>query len=350
MRHVHIYREAGRFGGWPANGGAWSWGNEILVGFRQNYMDLSGGFHAIDRSRPSRCVQARSMDGGESWNLEAPDLGEPAVRNVLTGDEPLESTGVEEPIDLEHPDFAIKLDHGGLHAGARSWFHLSYDRGHTWSEPYMFPTLGLPGIAARTDYLKSEAQGYLFFLTAAKSDGREGHTFCARTRDGCQTFQFVSWIGPEPGGWTIMPASVRLPSARILVALRCRGVAEQAHLAPHWIDLYASDNEGATWTYVCRPAAVTGRGGNPPTLTRLPDGRLCLTYGYRDAPFGMRATVSEDEGTTWGEEIILRDDGGNHDIGYPRTVLRPDGTLVTMYYYNEAAEGERYIAATLWKP
>jgi hypothetical protein len=64
----------------------------------------------------------------------------------------------------------------------------------------------------------------------------------------------------------------------------------------------------------------------------------------------MRATVSEDEGETWGKEIILRDDGGNHDIGYPRTILRPDGTLVTIYYYNEVAEGERYIAATLWKP
>ena len=50
MRHVVVYREPGRFAGWPANGGMWAWGNELLVGFRQGYMDLAGGFHAIDRA------------------------------------------------------------------------------------------------------------------------------------------------------------------------------------------------------------------------------------------------------------------------------------------------------------
>jgi hypothetical protein len=46
----------------------------------------------------------------------------------------------------------------------------------------------------------------------------------------------------------------------------------------------------------------------------------------------------------------LRSDGGSHDIGYPRTVEGPDGTLVTVYYYNDAMGGSCYIAATLWKP
>ena len=32
-RHVIVYRESGRFTGWPANNGAWIWDNEILVGF-----------------------------------------------------------------------------------------------------------------------------------------------------------------------------------------------------------------------------------------------------------------------------------------------------------------------------
>ena len=75
-----------------------------------------------------------------------------------------------------------------------------------------------------------------------------------------------------------------------------------------------------------------------------------MTYGYRDAPYGIRAKLSIDEGVTWGEEIVLRDDGGNHDIGYPRTVQRPDGVMVTAYYYNDSPNGERYIAATLWEP
>ena len=32
IKHVPIYQETSRFGGWPANFGIWSWGDEILVG------------------------------------------------------------------------------------------------------------------------------------------------------------------------------------------------------------------------------------------------------------------------------------------------------------------------------
>jgi len=75
-----------------------------------------------------------------------------------------------------------------------------------------------------------------------------------------------------------------------------------------------------------------------------------LTYGYRDPPFEMRAKLSSDEGESWGQEVVLRTGGGNHDIGYPRTVQRSDGKVVTVYYFNDHPEGERYIAATLWEP
>jgi hypothetical protein len=64
----------------------------------------------------------------------------------------------------------------------------------------------------------------------------------------------------------------------------------------------------------------------------------------------MRARISEDEGRTWGEEIILRDDAGCWDLGYPRAVQRKDGKIVSMYYYNDHLHGERYIAATIWDP
>jgi len=55
-------------------------------------------------------------------------------------------------------------------------------------------------------------------------------------------------------------------------------------------------------------------------------------------------------GATWGEELILRKDAGAWDLGYPRTVQRPDGRIVTIYYYNDAQEQDRYIGATIWDP
>ena len=60
-------------------------------------------------------------------------------------------------------------------------------------------------------------------------------------------------------------------------------------------------------------------------MVKLKDGRLALTYGFRHAPYGIRARLSEDKGKTWSPEIILRDDGGNWDLGYPRTIQRDDG-------------------------
>ena len=361
-QHVTVYREPGRFAGWPANYGIWSWGDEIVVGFALGYLKPDSGFHARDRDRPLATMQARSLDGGRSWQVQPAPLRTPSGRG-LSADEHMNrdlatglalAAGDELPpcpggIEFTHPDFALMCARTGLTAGARSWFYVSYDRCHNWHGPYALPMFGQTGLAARTDYIISGPSECTLFLTASKSNGQEGRVFCARTRDAGKTFEFVSYIGPEPAGFAIMPASVRLPSSRILTAIRCRERPADSGEAENWIDFYASDDDGASWTYVNRPAPDTGPGGNPPTLTRLHDGRLCLIYGYRGRHPGVRARLSLDDGATWGEEIILRDDAGNHDIGYPRTVQRPDGRIVTVYYHNDHAEGERYIAATLWQ-
>jgi len=359
MQHVTVYREKGRYAGWPANYGIWSWGDEIVVGFTLGYPKAEGGFHARDKNRPFVAMQARSLDGGQTWQVQEtpcrtpgnrgfsadehmrPDLG---TRHALESG--MENIPVECPggIHFAHPDFALMCARTGLGAGTVSWFYTSYDRCRSWDGPFSLPMFGQAGVEARTDYLVSSADECTLFLTASKASGGEGGSvFCARTTDGGKTFRFVSWVTRFDQGFAIMPASVRLSESRILVAVRCREGGR------NWIDLYASNDDGAMWHCVTTPVATTGMGGNPPAMIKLQDGRLCLTYGYRDAPYSIRARLSTDDGATWGEEIILRDDGGNHDIGYPRTVQRADGKIVTVYYFNDHPEGERYIAATSWE-
>ncbi|MSV28669.1 MAG: hypothetical protein EXQ52_07985, partial [Bryobacterales bacterium] len=51
-RNVVVYQEAGRFGGWPANQGIWSWGNEIVVGLRSAIFKVNPTGHARDNSKP----------------------------------------------------------------------------------------------------------------------------------------------------------------------------------------------------------------------------------------------------------------------------------------------------------
>src|SRR5262245_37436460 len=72
-KHVKVYAEPGRFGGWPANHGIWSWGDEILVGFSAGYhKDLGPERHNIDHDRPEEHLLARSRDGGLTWTIENP--------------------------------------------------------------------------------------------------------------------------------------------------------------------------------------------------------------------------------------------------------------------------------------
>jgi hypothetical protein len=349
LRHVVVYAEPGRFAGWPANHGIWSWGDEILVGFsRGTYKDM-GPYHHIDREKPEEFLLARSRDGGVTWAIEEPQPAGALVgaRGMRHGTMP---PGVDSdrpellpaPIDFSHPDFALTLRMEDTNAGS-SRFSFSYDRGKTWRGPFLFPLLGQPGVMARTDYLVSAPADCLVFLTASKANGKEGRPFAARTTDGGLTWRFLSYIGPEPSGYAIMPSTVRVSGTNLVTTIR------RADAPRSWIDAYASPDDGGSWSFLSTPEPDAGE-GNPPSLLKLPDGRLCLTYGYRKAPFGIRARLSRDGGRSWGDPIVLRDDGGGRDLGYVRSVVRPDGKLVAVYYYHDRAGPDRYLAATIWDP
>ena len=332
INHVIVYKESGRFAGWPANHGIWSWGDEIVVGFRLGYFKIKTG-HAIDPDKPAVTRFARSLDGGQTWTLEIPSYLDE------NGNEP-QPTGCPGGIDFTHPDFALRV--------RRSNFYTSLDRCKTWKGPYKLPGFGRKAILARTDYIVNDRYDLLAFMAAAKDDGKEGWPFCVRTRDGARTWEFLSWIGPQPadGGYAIMPSTVRLSETGLLTMIRRKAIKGDERL--YWIEAYTSQDNGKSWEFLNKPTETLE--GNPGHLIRLKDDRLLLTYGYRASPYGIRAKLSSDNGQSWGEEIILRDDGGNWDLGYPRTVQRPDGKVVVVYYFNDHENQERYIAATIWDP
>lgn len=359
VQHVTVYREPGRFAAWPANYGIWSWGDEIVVAFTAGYYDAAGGFHAKDRNRPFTTLQARSTNGGHTWHVQDWPGHAPGNRGFSADEHLREDLRISAilqddppkvcPSDVEftHPDFAILFARTGLRAGATSWFYVSSDRCHTWQGPYRLPMFDLPGISARTDAVVLGPKQMLVFLTAVKPNGLEGRVFCARTDDAGASFQFVSWVTPEPAGFTIMPSTVHLPSGRWVCAVRCAAPKGESTSLGGWIDLYASDDLGVSWRFM-HTVTHTGTFGNPPAMLWLRDGRLCMAYGFRNPPFGMRARFSADDGATWSEEVILRDDGGDADLGYPRMVQRSDGRLVTVYYFVDSESKDRHIAATIW--
>ncbi|MEJ2702908.1 MAG: sialidase family protein [Sedimentisphaerales bacterium] len=151
-------------------------------------------------------------------------------------------------------------------------------------------------------------------------------------------------MGPEPGGFAIMPSTVRISDTELLTTLRRREGTFR------WISAWRSQDNGQTWTQEKDPVDYLGE-GNPPMLNKLRDGRLCLTYGFRAYPYSIRTRLSTNNGRIWGPQIVLRDDGVDRDIGYVRSVQRPDGKMVTIYYISDEETGpERYVGATIWDP
>ena len=251
VRHVKVYFEEGMFGGWPANHGIWIWDNEILVGFGKGYYKDQGLSHHIDREKPEIHMLARSLDSGESWLIEDPGTNgyllteggylHGVTRPGVTLPELQESEG---GIDFTHPDLALTVRTNSIHAGIGRIFY-SYDRGHTWDGPFRLPNFDSPGIAPRTDYIIDDKDICTLFITAAKSNGKEGRPLCVRTTDGGGTWNLVSWIGPEPEvGFSIMPASVRLSETDILVTARMRDESKR------WIGTYLSTDNGESWEYL----------------------------------------------------------------------------------------------------
>ncbi|HIJ71213.1 MAG TPA: hypothetical protein HPP87_07600 [Planctomycetes bacterium] len=341
VKNVIVVDEPGRFSAWPANNGVWIWGDEIVVGFEHCYYRYSKNGHSRDNDKPQLKYLARSLDGGETWTIEDPD-------NYVDDDDTV--TDCKGDIDFTHPGFAMRC--------GDDKFWVSYTRGKTWEGPYRIPDFGGKEMTSRTDYIVNGPKDCLFFFSAKEPQvqaGLQDRAFCARTTDGGKTFNFVSWMTDNIEVRSVMTATCRISENELVSAMRRRHDVRRKGLpdrSGNWIDVYRSDDNGRSWRLLSK-VAETDRGkrnGNPPSLVRLKDGRLCVAYGYRSEPYGIRAKISADNGKTWGKEILLRKDGANWDIGYCRMVRRSDGKLVTIYYFSTEKNPEQHIAATIWDP
>ncbi len=345
MKHVVVCYEQGKFNGWPANGGIWIWGQEILVSFNHGLYHYYDDRHSIDPNAPMAVAFARSLDGGETWASEIrPELFRSAARPVPDGG-----------LDCAHPDFVLRIGRPAV-AIEGDTFVVSYDRGHTWQGPYVFPNLGNP-LTSRTRY-RVWGPGRMDIYASWQDPALAGmsyqdQSFVLRTEDGGQSWQRLSPMTDNKAR-AVMPDVAVLPDGTLVAALRRKSdrlLPDGTRVEDNWIAAVRSADGGAHWSMAAERAAETscnmGRNGNP-ALAVLPDGRLVLVFGYRGEHPAIKARVSADGGFTWGKEIILRDDPKSHDIGYPRLTVRPDGTLVAVYYYTSAALPEQHIEATLF--
>jgi len=343
------YYEPGRFAGWPANNGVWTWGNEILVGFSLGYhkTDVSGG-HSIRDDMPSRVVLGRSVDGGKTWALEN--------HEDLFGSENDKSLNYKKSpgINFTHPDFAMRI--------ANRRYFVSYNRGKNWEGPYniiLDPTSELVGkLTNRTDYLVLGPQKCLVFMSAetgAVEGDYQDRAFCVLTTDGGRTFKFMGWMTQDTEKRSVMPSTVQVGENHLVSVMRRKheeSFGDRPSLVKNWIEAAESIDNGKTWVNLGKVADTDKgeRNGNPPAMVRLSDGRLCVAYGYREFPYGIRMKVSMDNGKTWGEEYVIREDGATWDLGYCRMVINEDKKLVIIYYFTTEEKYEQHIGVSILDP
>jgi Neuraminidase (sialidase) len=268
----------------------------------------------------------RSSDGGKSWSKpwtvidEQYDDRNPALGQLQDG-----TILLAYVITSGYDESGLKFKGGRTERKFDGVYVMrSNDEGKTWSKPKRDDTIhkfytgqGLVSpygkIVQLSDGTAVMAVYFEFF------DERKNESYVFRSKDGGKTWGDPSLIGKHYNETGLAV----LPTGELLAALRSE---EGGHLA-----IGRSSDGGRTWSV---PQKVTEDREHPADLIVLRDGRVLMTYGERNAPRGVHAMISSDQGRTWnkGSDIVLANDAPVTDCGYPSSVETEPGRIVTMYY------------------
>ena len=221
----------------------------------------------------------------------------------------------------------------------------SSDGGRTWTRTLNFPP-PTPGWGEFVPFgdIHAGADGALHaacYESKREEEPLPVRVWHFRSDDDGRTWRATSVIGASQIAKASNETSILyLGGKNWLAAVREEG--------PKLIELFRSEDDGQTWV---GPQRVTRRGEVNAHLARLKDGRLLLSYGNRiEGEFGVMAKFSSDEGRTWSAPIRLAD-SLVLDCGYPSSVQRPDGSIVTAYYSLKTQTHTRYhMAVVIWTP
>jgi hypothetical protein len=208
-----------------------------------------------------------------------------------------------------------------------AWGRLSTDGGRSWS-PRIEATDAVHGGIRLAD-------GSLL-CASYRTPGDSIGVFSSSAPSGPWVLR-AGIASPQPESLSFgEPHILQLPGGRILMMIRATA-RPYDDLDPRCVLWESfSDDGGRTWA----APFPTPLWGFPPHLLLLSDGRVLCSYGYRRPPFGQRACISRD-GVTWtrSDEVILRDDAPNGDLGYPASVELEPGRILTIYYQPNVPRG-----------
>ena len=293
-----------------------------------------GDFHVGERGR---LVFVHSPDGGESWSHATVISGEGSDnRNPAFGITSAGTLLVSFIVQVNYTDGVYDREEmvpTPLHVAR------SEDNGATWTTELAKVDGGELPVGSPFGKMITRADGGIMMHYY-----HDGASCVITSNDDGRTWGSPSVIAA--GGYN-ETGLCDLEKGRFLAVMRddCRGA----------ISLSRSDDDGNTWS---EPKLITEAFEHPGDVIKLADGRLLFTYGRRETPCGVFGLVSHDDGHTWETEsrLFLVADIGS-DLGYPSSIQREDGTIVTVYYSDQLTVREPrpetigiHAAAVIYSP
>ncbi len=225
---------------------------------------------------------------------------------------------------------------------------VSHDNGKTFGEIGFSPVTAPHGPCLLEN-------GEIFYVGRSASDGTDqtkDRIECHKFVNG--KFEFVSAIENIPGVLSCEPAAIET-DGKIIVHIRVQNEQQNEDDGVFTIFQCESSDGGKTFT---KPRQILeDRGGAPAHIMKHSSGVLVSVYGHRKEPFGIRAMISRDGGETWDTDYVLYDGAISLDLGYPASVERKDGTILTVFYEREScwdnfyseSSGGSVIKQIIWK-
>ena len=333
---------------------------------------LANGELLISAFRPDPTVKGqkkhedpillRSSDGGRSWSSAQ-------VLKNLPGREPYVSVLSDGTLLMTaHVHTWELINEDGV---CHSYIHRSTDDGQTWTTTKMLPDRPTTYFLNARNVLELHDGS----LLTAISGCHRGQDFVWRSRDKGKTWSTASTsiMGvPDTYDMPVLAETIfwQARSGKIYaiarvdsrhMPLRSEQLGQGQPYKDHYerMVLFESTDVGKTWQL----AGDFGHYGEMyPSILRLQDGRLLLTFTMRSAvrpqipPLGVQALVGQElpDGLRFdfAHDRIMLDTktpaGMSSGGGFGPTVQLDDGTLVTSYSY-PTADGEFHLEVVRWR-